>query len=98
MTNYNTESLQEILPPYRLKRTYKAYCRHCYGISSTYDPKDRTVPCHFCIYILKIQKVSRGFLVRNKVRKIKKIELIHRWFMGKHINGKDICYDINLFL
>jgi hypothetical protein len=87
-------------PPSVLIRTHKAYCTYCKGMSTSYNRDIRIVPCYFCVNVLipKIQKNIRGFLVRKKLMKLKKKELIDRWFMGKNINGSDFSYHIHSFL
>jgi len=85
-------------PP--LVRTYKAYCPYCRGMSTSYDPTMRVVPCEFCktITIRIIQKHIRGFLVRKKLKKLKQKETIHRWFTRQNVNGADFSHQIHSFL
>lgn len=83
------------LPP--LVRTHKAYCQFCGGMSTSYDPRNRIVPCFFCSITI-FQKHIRGFLVRKKLKKLQQKESIHRWFNSKNVNGSDFSYQINSFL
>lgn len=85
-------------PP--LRRTYKAYCPFCEGMTTSYVQTIRDVPCEFCtrITIPTIQKYVRGFLVRQKLKKLKRKEAIHRWFTSKDVNGKDFSHLIYSFL
>jgi hypothetical protein len=88
------------LSPPPLIRTHKAYCTYCKGVSTSYTPYIRIVPCYFCVNVLipRIQKNFRGFLVREKLRKLKKKELMDRWFMSNNINGSDFSHHIHSFL
>ena len=85
------------LEPPALIRTHRAYCK-CGNMSTSYDPNIRITPCLRCKKIIVIQKYSRGFLVRKKLRKLKKKESIYRWFVCNNINGKDLSILIGSFL
>lgn len=88
------------LRPGPLLRTHKAYCCHCGGMATSYDPMTRVLPCEFCktITIPFIQKHVRAFLVRKKQKKLKQKESIHRWFMTRNIDGRDLSHEIYSFL
>ena len=105
MSNYdfyqeNISDDEDFPDPPLLRRTYKAYCPHCDGISQSYDPGERIVPCQFCvkINIPMIQRNVRGFIVRNKLKKLKRKEAIYKWFFMKNVSGVDLSNKIYLFL
>lgn len=87
-------------PPLPLRRTHKAYCPVCGGMSTSYDQRIRDVPCEFCkmVTVPKMQKYVRGFLVRQKLKKLAQKETVHRWFTSKGVNGMDFSYRISSFL
>ena len=53
-------------------RTHKAMWQYCNGCSETRDPNNRVVACHWCEKIIPIQKFARGFLIRKKIKNMKK--------------------------
>jgi hypothetical protein len=88
-----------LFPPTVLLRSYKAICPLCYRRTETYDSNNRDIMCLFCINnIIKIQTIVRRFLVRNKLKRLKKQELMHRFFIQKGINGVDFTKIIINFL
>jgi len=98
--NCDDDELFDLPPPPLLVRMYKAYCSHCSGMATSYDPMIRVLPCYFCktITIPFIQKHIRGFLVRKKLKKLKQKESIHKWFITRHIDGGDFSREIYSFL
>ena len=99
--NINFDELFDIPPhPHPLVRTHTAYCSYCRGMATSYDPMIRVLPCYFCktITIPFIQKHVRGFLVRQKIKKLKQKESIYRWFTVKQIHGGDLSRKISSFL
>lgn len=84
----------------QLRRTYKAVCKLCYNRSETFDPLIRDVICFMCenLYVKNIQSVVRGFLVRQKLRKLRKKELMHRVFMSRGYDGTDFSILITSFI
>ena len=86
--------------PIPLTRTHKATCPKCFCLTSTCNPKKRNIFCKICAIrcITLIQSVVRGFLVRLKIKRLRKKELIYRWFMSRGIDGKHLSYITSLFL
>jgi hypothetical protein len=100
--DYQENISDEYFPPRPppLRRTHKAYCPHCGGISESYDPRERSVPCYYCVQINipMIQRNVRGFIVRNKLKKLKRKEAIYEWFFTKNVSGVDLSNKICSFL
>ena len=88
------------VPPPPLRRSYKAICKCCGNRSETFDPLIRIVICFMCenVYVKTIQSVVRGFCVRQKLRKLRKKELIHRWFISRGLEGVDFASLITSFI
>ena len=85
------------IPP--LRRTYTAYCSYCDGLSQSFDQINRISTCHICdMYATVLQGVVRGFFVRQKLRRLKKKELMHRLFMSRGLEGVDFARLITSFL
>ena len=91
----NMDWYPTLIPIYR---THKATCPYCYGFSETRDPNNRVVACHWCEKIIPLQKFARGFLIRKKIKNMKKKELIQRWFITKDVNGIEFSNIISKFL
>ena len=92
--------LSALPPPQLLFRSYKAICKCCGNRSETYNPLIRIVICFMCenVYVKTIQSVVRGFCVRQKLRKLRKKELIHRWFISRGLEGVDFASLIASFI
>ena len=85
------------IPP--LRRTYTAYCSYCDGLSQSFNQNNRISTCHIChMYATVLQCVVRGFFVRQKLRRLKKKELMHRLFMSRGLEGVDFARLITSFL
>ena len=80
--------------------TYKAQCPLCNGYLYTYERYNRIILCHMCenFLIPSIQGIVRGFLVRNKIQRLRCKELVHRWVLTKGFSGKDISRTVSKFL
>lgn len=90
-----------LIPP--LRRTYTSYCLYCDGISHSFNPINRFSICHVCeivcdMYATFIQSVFRGFVVRQKLLRLKKKELMHRLFMSRGYEGSDFARLITSFI
>ena len=83
-----------------LMRSYKATCPFCYKRSHTYERHNRVCLCITCekYLIPSIQGIARGFLVRKKLQRLRKKELVNRWFVTKGVNGGDFSKIISKFL
>ena len=79
-------------------RTHKATCPYCHGCSETIDPNNRIVSCYWCEKTIPLQKFARGFLIRKKIKNMKKKELMQRWFITKDVNGIEFSDIISKFL
>lgn len=69
-------------------------------MATSYDPIIRVLACDYCktITIPFIQKHTRGFLIRKKLKKLKQKESIYRWFTVNNIDGGDFSREISSFL
>ena len=91
----NMDWYPTLIPIYR---THKATCPYCYGCSETRDPNNRVVACYWCEKTIPLQKFARGFLIRKKIKHMKKKELMQRWFITKDVNGIELSNIISKFL
>ena len=94
MNNDDLEFIPTLLP---LRRTHKASCPYCSEMTCSYDSYNRSVPCVTCSTII-IQKITRGFLDRKKVRNIKKKKLVKYVFLTKDVKVPHISNLIHSFL
>lgn len=94
------ELLDEDIELLHLVRSYKSYCPYCYTFSHISNPSKRNMLCNICEKICSslIQSVVRGFLVRQKLQRLRKKELVHRMFISRGINGIDFADSIYPYL
>ncbi len=94
-------NLEEYEPPHPLlTRSYKATCPLCYKRSHTYERHNRISLCFACekYLIPSIQGIARGFLVRKKLQRLRKKELVFICFFKNGLNGGDFSKIIIKFL
>ena len=94
-SEFNLDNIQ----PIPLVRTYKAYCSICLGRAYTTTQNTFFCYCYTCTFNLIpfLQRIVRGYLVRQKLKRLKNKELIYRWFTQKGINGGDLTNKIGSF-
>lgn len=85
--------------PLPLTRTYKANCPYCYARSGTMDPDNRSVPCIRCSFtrIPLMQGLVRGYLTRMRIRRLRRRDLMHRWFLTGGCDGGDLSWYMSSF-
>lgn len=94
------EMLDEDIELLQLVRYYKSYCPHCYTLSHVSDHSKQNIICNTCeiVFSTLIQGIVRGFLVRQKLQRLRKKELVHRIFMSRGFDGIDFVDIISTYL
>lgn len=82
-------------PPERLRRSYRAVCQYCSGQTFYESSYIRIVVCLNCNHKAKfLQNIFKSCLIRKKFLRIRKKELVTRWFYSRNVNGSDLSSEI----
>tara|TARA_B110000908_G_C10169678_1_gene410174 strand:+ start:424 stop:858 length:435 start_codon:yes stop_codon:yes gene_type:complete len=85
---------------FSLSHSYNANCPRCFTRTTTFDPNDRLIQCGDCMEFAAttMQRIRRGHVLRQKMKRLQKSELMHRWFTGGGVNGSDLSWNIMKYI
>jgi hypothetical protein len=82
-----------------LINTDRAWCPYCLEFIYNLTVENTGVPCMNCITSAEvIQKVYRGYYIRQRISNLYRKELMNRWFMTNNVSGGALSECITAFL
>lgn len=96
----NSDDSDEYFPPLPpLRRTHRATCRICFGVSETQDPEQRINVCYKCKLDMLKLIVRRRTRERRRHRREQTANVVNNELLQyQNIQGNDITAIINSFM